>query len=355
MNTDETPVSQQDETTDLLNESLCLNCKARPFAEGSKTRICDDCRQIFIKYPIPKWIWIFTGIILLVMVIGLTRMPKYFSAAVHLGRGEKAMEEQRYYTAQKELEMAAEIFPENIEINAKLFIASAKNINYPLISKSYNQIVDRNFEDAELLAQVQLMASTLQNYNAADTNIVNRINTLKDSVALLVHEFETLSPDNEDYLIAGAMIGNHLYDLEKYAEAEKVLNTVLEKNDSYYHALSLLSAVKRNMGKFDEAIALCDRLLEKNKEDVTVLAQKARIELKRKDDKQAAVYADEALSIDPTSLYALEAKAMVAYYLNHKDESKQILNTIRQKEIESGDTTITNRLQLILNGTESYR
>lgn len=109
------------------------------------------------------------------------------------------------------------------------------------------------------------------------------------------------------------------------------------------------------MGKFDEATAVCNQLLEKNKEDVTVIAQKARIELKRKDDKQAAIYADEAVSIDPNSLYALEAKAMVAYYTNHKEESMQILTTIKQKEMESGDNTISNRLLPILNGTEHYR
>jgi hypothetical protein len=80
---------------------VCAGCEGPLYEQKGRTPICNECRERFIRYPIPGWIKIFGGAILLLMVFGLTRLPANLSAAIHQKRGERAMAEHRYATAQR--------------------------------------------------------------------------------------------------------------------------------------------------------------------------------------------------------------------------------------------------------------
>lgn len=350
---DETNQVQPEEK--LLDERLCVNCQERRFEGEYKTKLCYDCRQAFINYPIPKWIWAFGGGILVIMLIGMFRMPLYFSSAIHLSRAEKAMDEKLYQTAQNELKQVVEAFPDNTEANAKLFIASGRNLDMLLFSKTYDNIIGKNFEDQTLLKEVEGVMAFVQSIYPKDTMLNIKVDMVKDSSAFLLTLFDTYK-NNEDYLVAGVAVSNCLYDLKDYEATEKVLEEVLKVQNNFYPALSLLAATKRNLKKFDEAIAVCDKMMEENKEDINALSQKTRIEIKRKNDKQASFYATQAVKINPESIVAMEAQAMVNYFTGKKAESINLLTAIQQKEKATGDdSTISSRLRLVINGTTNYR
>lgn len=338
-----------------IDSSLCVHCKKNKFEESSTTKICNECREQFIKYPIPKWIWGFAIGIILLMIVGMFRMPKYFGAAYHLSKAEKAIENRAFLTAQNELLQITEDVPDNVEVNGNLLIAAAYNNNYALAGFAFQKLEGKEIKDNDLFLKIQSAMTLVESYFPVDTSVYRKIALAKDSVNDLkqIYNFSVVK-DNIDQNIVGVYVANKLYDLELYKDAESILNKVLLKNPDFYPAISLMCAVKRNSGKYDDAIAFCDQLLVLNNEDVNAYAQKAKVEIKRKDDAKAAENISKALAIDSTNTYAMEALALLNYYTNKKAESLKIFKTIQQIEM-GGDTTITCRLRQYINGIKNYR
>src|SRR6218665_2194258 len=169
----------------LADTGLCTSCGKNPPEAGNKNRLCGACRQKFIRYPIPVWIWIFAGAVLLLMLISLVRVPAYYSAALHLGRAEKAMDDRRYVTAQRELQQALAVFPYNSEMNGKLLIASGHNFDFATFSGAYNKIAAHNFTDKALLSEMEAMVVSLQSFFPKDSSLAGKIAMIQDSSALI--------------------------------------------------------------------------------------------------------------------------------------------------------------------------
>jgi tetratricopeptide (TPR) repeat protein len=338
------------------DKRLCKNCQVNESIEGYSNPLCLNCRQLFINYPIPPWIWLFAAGILVIMVVGMVRMPTYVSAAIHLSRAEKAMDANLYLTAQRELQQVLTITPDNLPANARMFVAGFHNRDMPATMGAYNKLVNKHIEDSDLLQEVNDAITRIESRIPQDSTLNRQIEEVKDSPEKLKRLFAELDSTNSpDVLVAGTLIANKLYDFQDYAAIERILEKVLERQDDYYDALGLMTAVKRNLGKYDEALQICDILLIDNQEDVSIISQKARIELKHKQDDQAALYARTAMLVNKDDILAQEAQAMVDFYANRKQESLRLLDSIRRQEIPTGDSTVSVRLSSIINGTTLYR
>jgi tetratricopeptide (TPR) repeat protein len=336
------------------SDDLCSHCHNKKYLKGFPNKLCEDCRQAFIQYPIPRWIWWFAAGIVFVMIISMIRLPKSISAAIDLSRAESAMEDKRYYTAQRELNHVLEVFPDNAHANALLLISSAYNWDLTTARDTYDKVANKTL-DNDVLKQIDVALLNFDNIFAVDTNLIPRIESLKGNPDSLKHLFaEADSLRGPDFLFTGRFIAEKLFDLKQYQDAEIMLQEILNENPDYYPALSLMSATKRNTGDYDGALAVCDRLLAVNKEDIGIVAQKARIELKRRQLKAAQVYVDQAIAIDPEQTVTMEAQAMLYYFSNKKPEAMKVLQTIKSKEKGTGDTAISDRLEPILNGTVIY-
>lgn len=346
------PEEIQEVATDSI---LCVHCKKSSFEEGYSTKLCLDCREQFIKYPIPKWIWIFAGVIVLIMIMSMIRMPKYVSAAYHLGRAEKAIDKKAFFTAQKELLIVVESFPDNLTANCNLLIAAARNHEYAMAVFAYNKITGKEIDDNDLYTVLQNSIQSVEADFPNDTSLLAKIVLSKDSSNDLMQIYNFLAfKDNIDQHIAGVHIASKFYDRDLYLEADSILSKVLSKKSDYYPALSLMTGVKRNLKQYDMSIAICDRMLEENSEDILAISQKSKTELKRHQDAKAAEYAAEAMRIDPNNIYALEAQVMVDYYANRKTEVTAQLAKIVEAE-NGGDNIISTRVENLVNGKIIYR
>ncbi|MGM9478212.1 tetratricopeptide repeat protein [Pedobacter sp. GSP4] len=333
-----------------FNESLCANCQLNVYEPGHAINLCSDCRQGLIKYPIPKWIKFFAAGVVAVMVISLVRTQKYISAAIHLGKAENAIEQKHYITAQQELVLVLNKFPNDMTANGYMMIASAYNFDYNAYGIAYDRIADKKTEDEDFLNQVDEASAYIVQTFPKDTVLYKRISAVakdKDKLIALA--------DSTDEIVLKTRIASLLYDFKDYDRVENIINGVLKVDPNFYQALSLMSAVKRNTAKYDKALAFCDLMLQMNAEDIYAISQKARIELKRKHDKDAAAYAEKALALNPENDSAIEAKAMVDYFAGKKKESLASLAKIKNHEAVSGDSTVSTRLAAIINGSEIYR
>ncbi|RZK60145.1 MAG: hypothetical protein EOO91_02545 [Pedobacter sp.] len=337
-----------------FEENLCANCQTYAYESGHKINLCSTCRKTLINYPIPKWIKIFAVALVGVIIISIVRTQQYVSAAVDLGQAEKAIERKEFVTAQRKLAMVLAKFPDDVTANANMIIAASYNLDANSVSISSNRILNKKFEDNELLASTNAAIDYATSVFSQDTIIVKRINEVStDKVALMKLYAELKEKSAENSL--KIYLANYLYDLDAFAELEKILTEILLVYPDCYNALSLKSALMRDSKRYDEAIATVNKMLEINKEDVYAISQKARIELKRKHDQQASVYANDAMRIDPQNDSALEAKAMVDFFAGRKKESLATLSLINAHMASSGDSTISKRLTKIINGTQIYR
>jgi tetratricopeptide (TPR) repeat protein len=336
--------------------SLCLSCKAHPYLENSPSRICKSCREKLIKYPIPKWIWGFAGGILIIMLIGAFRMPAYVKAALKVSRAEKFMEAKKYVSAQKELKEVLEKFPNNKNANGMMVIASCYNWDSEQMNKSFGIIENVNFDDNELLSEINAALAYFSQSYPKDTTLLRRIYEIKDDTQQLKNLFVTMdSLGDQDFPIAGFWVCQYLNDLEEYEASARILERVLDVEPNLHSALLLNAAVKRNLEDYVGSIASCKRALSINKEDVMTLSLLSRIELKRRNDEQAAYYANLAMELLPENIYAMEAQSMVDFYAGRRVKSKKLLADIQKQEVKTGDSTISKRLSLIINQTEIYR
>jgi tetratricopeptide (TPR) repeat protein len=337
-----------------FDENLCANCQIYIYEPGHKINLCSTCRKTLINYPIPKWIKIFAVALVGVIIISIVRTQQYVSAAIDLGKAEKAIERKEYVTAQRKLAMVLAKFPDDVTANANMIIAASYNLDGNTVSISSNRILNKQFEDNDLLASTNAAIDYASSMFSQDTVTVKKINdvsTDKESLLKLYDELKQKSAENSLKI----HLANYLFDLKAFSELEKILNEVLLVYPDYYSALSLKSALMRDSKRYDEAIAAVNKMLEVNKEDVYAISQKARIELKRKHDQQASMYANDAMRIDPQNDSSLEAKAMVDFFAGRKKECLATLSIINAHMASSGDSTISKRLTKIINGSQIYR
>src|SRR5438876_7536287 len=89
----------------------CANCGNPAVLNEYPTKLCTECREQFIRYPVPKWLWLFAGAIGVIVLFSLFTLPRSISVGVALEKGKKAERQHRYVTAQKEFEKVLEKVP----------------------------------------------------------------------------------------------------------------------------------------------------------------------------------------------------------------------------------------------------
>lgn len=239
-----------------------------------------------------------------------------------------------------------------------MVIASCYNLDMASGMQAYEKIVKVPIDDDALYERLTNAMSYLEKLAAPDSLVMSEFDTKnknRQELMYLYQKAEALPADSVGTNALKMYIADALYDMGNYEDVDKIAKYVLSRNPRDARALNLLAAVKRNEGKYDEGLMYCNKILEINHEDLGAIAQKARIELKRKHDQQAANYVQEGLRIDPDDDLVLEAKAMVDHYAGRKNESMASLATIKRHESYSGDSTISSRLAPILNGSVIYR
>ena len=113
----------------------CVNCGNSNIEEGYPTALCSDCRQAFIKYPIPFGIKIFAAAVGVVLVLSLFTFPKHIAMALHLERGKRFEKNHRYKAAQQEFGEVIKKLPDNAEAAGRMAIAAFYNMDFEQVAK----------------------------------------------------------------------------------------------------------------------------------------------------------------------------------------------------------------------------
>jgi tetratricopeptide (TPR) repeat protein len=316
--TDSTTSTGTDPDSDADN-SVCSSCGQSPVIEGYSIPLCQECRQHFTRFPIPKWIKAFAVVILFFLIYSLVSFPKSLNAGVAYERGLRAEGEKKYMTAAREYEKASEIFPDSFIINGKLFVASVKNNQFGLAEEAFARIEGKESSDSkeiEVIDQANDAMIHLDLYYSISESLIDLFNQYAQS------ELDDLAEKLSEYIVqnpsehwAYYYYASILFDLEKYDEAKTAYLKALNMQPDIYEFKLGAAAAYRQTGEFDKAISECNSVLAENAEYVDAYASLCKVHLKQHHYDEALQSATTAYSLDNNSDHAVYTLAL-AYHFN---------------------------------------
>jgi hypothetical protein len=106
---------------------VCKQCGGTMVEEGYDLPLCGTCRTALSCRPFPVWIGVTAGIVVLVFVFALTRLPDSLRAGSAYEKGQVAVASGNYPTAVREFARVAKLYPNSAEVRARLAIAYGRS------------------------------------------------------------------------------------------------------------------------------------------------------------------------------------------------------------------------------------
>jgi predicted Zn-dependent protease len=323
-------------TEPVIPEPACVQCGNPDYLEGHATRLCSSCRQSFIKYPIPLWVKLFGASVVVFMVVSLVLSPKNFTAAIALSRAEHFEKAHMYVSEQKELNNALAIVPESKQAQAHMAIASFYNADMVTYGDIMNKLVGKEFEDAELLRELNNLSAYAKDYYPSD-----KLTKLGESYKTGIPDttYQHYIKQYPEDVFAQYAYASTVFDKENYGKSDTLLAEILKINPHYVYALFMQSIAKRELGQLEASAACCDKLLQENPQLVMALSSKARTLLKQGRLKDALSMAVKAKQLD-SNFYYNEATLALAYHLNKQTHERDAIVKHAQQ-----DSTLAGYMQ----------
>lgn len=342
--------TNHDEIIEKPESNKCINCGSSWIEQGYPTPLCSDCRQSFIKFPIPRVIKIFSLAIVAIVLIAMIRLPNNISVGIHEARGEKALKNKQYLTAQREFINVLKETPQYLEAKINTALASFYVQDYSSMLKELNDLEGKEIEDRSLYADLLKATELLSSYFPSDTFLAVQRKYGDSSGILSLNELQKFVAANPDDIFASISLSSTLFDKKEYLMADTLLSNVLNKMPTHLTALALMTTLKRELNQFNESISYCDKLLLINKESVYGMSSKARTYLKMKKDKEALLLASEARDINRDDPYNLATLAMAYHFNNMTKQRDEILahamkDSLTQTYFEFANEVISNKVK----------
>ena len=330
----------------------CASCH-RPAIEGDyPTSLCRECREQFTRLSIPLWIKLFAAGIAVILVFSLFNLPKSVALGIHLRRGEKAIEQHRYNTAETELKQVLEKVPDNVEANGRLLIAAFYNQDFGTMGQEMKKLHEVRIDDDGLLADINTAIDKEDQYFSNDS-FDNFRSTHPDPVADTAwNGYFAHNPDDRYALFEYA---SALYDKEDYSRCDSLLRLVLKGDDEYVPALVMTTSIKRKLGDLDRALRYSQKIVDINRESSLGMDAEARVLLAEKKNAAALDLALEAYRINPRDAYSTST-LILAYHFNGHTAQRDAL--IKDAGASVWDDTGKAYLQYasdVVNKKQAYR
>jgi len=336
--------------TEKQEKNKCINYGSSWIEQAYPTPLCSECRQSFIKFPIPSLIKIFSLVIVAIVLIAMVRLPNNISVGIHETRGEKALKNKQFSTAQREFKNVLKETPHYLDAQVNSALSSFYIEDYSSMLNNLNDLEGKKIEDQDLYADLLKATNQLSSYFPSDSFLAMQKIYADTSGNIPVKEMQKFVSANPDDIYASIALSSSLFDKKEYLTADTILSKVLNKMPDHLTALELMSTLKRELNQFDESIAYCNKLLSINTESIYGVSSKARTYLKMQKDKEALKLALEAREINNDDLYNLATLAMVYHFNNMTKQRDEILakamkDSLSQTYFEFANDVISNKVK----------
>jgi hypothetical protein len=340
------------EETQIKTTPSCARCDCTLFDHQFKSNVCSDCRQYFIRYPIPLKIKAFGAGVLLLLLFALSSLPANIKTGIHFKRGKVATDKHAYMTAQKEFLEVVKREPKFIEAQCRLLIAAYHNGDYTTVVNIFPKIEGKNIDDEELLKEIEHTLTAVGKALPSDSFSVFAEAQKIPLDSITTQAYFTYLAQHQDDDYARIRLINNLVNEDHYATADSMLNDMLANDPACYPALYLKIPLKREQLQFDSSYFFINRLLLLNSENVYALSSKVRTLLKEKKDIEALHLAKQYANSYPADGHMLSSLAL-AYHFNGDTRNRDIVLKQAAKDTASAAsfTYATN----VISGKEIFR
>jgi len=336
-----------------VSSNTCANCGSTLNFAPAKTPLCEDCRNLFMKYPIPNWIKGFGVFIVAVLIFSMFSLSKNLQTGIHYKRGLIAAKSKNYFTAEKEFREVVTKEPSYKEAQSHLLIAAFYNDDLQTMNNAFEKIKGEKFDQTDdLFNEVDMVLSKAVNCIPKDSFFVVMQKHSTDIDSIPEAEYISYLGKNNPDLFAATAYAGLLQDGKRYRESDSLLSTILAIEPEYNRALSLKIPAKREQNQIDSAYYYIDQLLKINHEDIYALSSKVKVLLKEKKDEEAFQLAKECLSMDSKNVYALGSMALAYHFKNDAKDRDAVISTLSK---DSTATGILTYVKDVISGKESFR
>ncbi|TWJ02328.1 hypothetical protein JN11_01300 [Mucilaginibacter frigoritolerans] len=317
------------ETENTSEQIACIKCGSPQILAGYPNKLCADCRQQLIKFPIPLWVKLFGAGIALVMIISFIWLPGNLSAAIALSRAEKAEKSHDYITAQNELKKAQNNAPHAIEILSHLTIAAFHNGDFKTVLEASDKLQGKEIEDTALYNELNNVITQTNEYFPSDTFKTS----FKKYKNLVIPDsaYRTYIKKNPmDIYTIVALASSYSDNNDKYQNADTLLSKAIAIDRSYIPALYLKTMIKRELNQPDSSIYYCDQVLLINHQSTYALSSKARTFLKVGKNKEGLLLAKQCYQLDADMPYNLATLALAYHFNKDFKQRDAILDSVKK-------------------------
>ncbi|MFB9842659.1 tetratricopeptide repeat protein [Mucilaginibacter ginsenosidivorans] len=328
----------------------CIACGNPEILEGYPNKLCAECRDKLIKFPIPVWVKLFGAAIAVLSLMSLFWSGGDFGAALALKRAEHAEENKNYLTEKHELEKAEKTVPNSIGILSHLAIADFYNLEYASMDSVLKKIQNRTFEDTALLGKVNDLLENVKSYYPS-ASFDTAFSAYKKSVIpdSALERYVDKSPGDT---YAMYLLASSYSDKEQYGKTDTAVSKILAIDPNFMPAICMKCMVKRELSQFDSSFYYCDKLLAINHQSTYAMSAKARTFIKSGKNAEGLKLAKQVDDLSKDDPYNVTTLA-IAYHFN-KDYKKRD-QLIKQAEKDSASNSYMKYAKDIFSGKIKYQ
>jgi len=309
--------------------SVCASCSSPEVLNDYPVKLCANCRNHFIKYPIPIWVRLFGAGVVLLMLISMLWLPKNFHAAIALSRAEKAEKTRNYITEENELRDAIKAAPNSLQILSHLAIASFYNNNFTTLDSVLDKLKGKNLDDTSLVNRVNDVIESSKSFMPTavyDSSFVRYKNKVIPDTALIRYIRQHSTDTYASLILASSYV-----DQEKYGSADTILTHALDVDPKFLPALEIKGMLKREINQIDSSLYYCDKVLAINNQSLYALSSKARTILKSGNHVEGLKIANLVFKLNSHFQYNLATLA-IAYHLNQDFKKRDAILGLAAKD-----------------------
>lgn len=320
---------------------ICLSCEKEEALKGYPTDLCEECREEFIKFPVPLWIKMVSIIILFIMLFGLISFKNPLTAAVNYERGLNAEKELKYVTAQIAYKKALKKFPKSQLLKSRLFISLVKGDDLAQAEKIYDEIMKMEYSDDDLFNEVQSAVDLYGKSFFLTEEIEKIIKNQNLSLSQKISGLENLSKSNKNGNMYGTYyyLGEGYFANQEYEKSIEALNNAYNLNKDFYFLKISTAAAYKELGNYEKAKKELDVIFKFNKEYEPSYVYLSFINLREHNYKDALINAEKAYSLNKNDLDAVEAIVISNHYLKNEQQKYKYMEILEKNNFYGIDRT----------------
>jgi tetratricopeptide (TPR) repeat protein len=339
------------EKDDELDSSICVVCRLyeKDTFENANSVLCVDCREQFIRYPIPKWLYAVFALVAAFLLIALIKVPKVITDFKTYKNAEFAYNQRNFNTSANAYLQIGDNYKTALRINERTFLSLMKAQRFEEASKILDERLAGESGSEETVDEINNYIDLMDRYiitlNKIDTIYSNK-SLEKDQIKLYA-EIESLLKDKQyDVSIIYFSLAQINVAQNKENQAIKQLQDAFKTEPRYTYITSYLGNIQRRFSHYSDAIDSYNNALSYNRDDESAYRGLSVVNMLMGDNKKGLENAKKAYDLNKNGYYVTKTYIVALHLNGNKAEAMSINNAYKK----SPDYLLDQELEDYLSG-----